>query len=110
MHEIKSVNLKGWNKTQKVNRLSLFFVQTINYLADPTIQDKLIPVDIFEIGEMLSNKIKDSDSFEFFTIQRYAKALLNNPKYKITLDYYKGRTTNQHQKKEDSYLRDIIDG
>ena len=40
----------------------------MDYLADPKVQDRKIPVEIFEMAEILSNKIKGSAGVEFFML------------------------------------------
>jgi len=43
----------------------MFIVQSLDYLADPTVTDRKIPIEIFEISQMLSKKIRGSDTEDF---------------------------------------------
>ena len=61
---ILSLPMKGKDKEANLKRVNEFIVQSLDYLADPTI-DRKIPMEIFEIGQIMSIKIKGSDGEEF---------------------------------------------
>ena len=63
----------------------MFFIKTIDYIADPNFPTRKIPLELFEIGEMLSSKIKNSKSEEFIQLLRYAFGLKEHPKYEIKM-------------------------
>ena len=66
--QILTLEMKGKQKQINVQRLNSFIVQSLDYLADPTETERKIPVEMFEISQILSNKIKGSDGSEFFAL------------------------------------------
>ena len=65
--QILSLDLKGADSDVNINKLSRFVTQTIDYLADPSGERK-IPIEMFEISEIISNKIKGSDTKQFYML------------------------------------------
>ena len=53
-------------------------------MAGSTTIEGKTPIDLLEISQLLSLKIKNSDCEEFFMLKRYAKYLLLQPKYNVT--------------------------
>ena len=51
-----------------MKRFTDFIVHTIDYIADPTVSERKIPVEMFSISQILSTKIKNSYSEEFMMI------------------------------------------
>ena len=76
---------------ENLKRFALFFVRTIDFIADPNhLKPKeeggiKIPLELFSVGQMLSSKIKHSESDEFTYILRYVKGLKMTKKYDIAL-------------------------
>ena len=66
--QVMTLDIKGDQKQINLQRVATFIVQSLDYLADPTVTERKIPVEIFEICEILSNKIKGSDGLEFFML------------------------------------------
>ena len=86
MDQIKGLSFKGEDQQANIKAVNQFIVQTFDFIADPTVNDRQIHIDIFEISQLLSNMIQHSETEEFYLLQRYTSALLNNPKYNISQD------------------------
>ena len=84
---ILNLPIKGKDKIANQKRVNMFIVQSLDYLADPTFGDRKIPLEMFEISQIISIKIKGSyQSQSFHMFQRYATALSNNEKYNISIE------------------------
>ena len=51
-----------------ITRLNEFIAQTLDYLADPVNTQRKLPVDVLEISEIISSKMKDENREEFFML------------------------------------------
>ena len=69
--EIIKLNIKGISNQENLRRFALFIVKTLDHIADPTIKNKLIHIELFDIGKMMSLKITSSRNEEFNTVLRY---------------------------------------
>ena len=68
MDQVKKLNYKGSDYYGSIGRLARHFIQTMDYLAQPTDDGRKIPMDMFEISQILSSKIKQSDYLGFLTV------------------------------------------
>jgi len=90
---LKKILCPKRKETYKKNlkRFALFFAKTIDFIADPDHAKPEeeggteIPFELFSVGQMLSSKIKHSQSDEFTYILRHVNGLKMTEKYDIAL-------------------------
>ena len=55
------IEVVGSGNEYCLNRFSIFFTKTLDFIADPNFNDRLIPSELFDIGNMLTSKFKNSN-------------------------------------------------
>jgi hypothetical protein len=80
------VEIIGKGNQKNLAKFGVFCCKTLDYIADPNFAEREIPSELFDIGHMLTKKLKNSNNIEFFRLLRYVNGLKYLEKYHIGLD------------------------
>ena len=84
-NELAQIDILGKGNEGNLNRFALFFTRTIDRIVDPGTIGAVLSSELFDIGEMLTNKMRNSSKLEFNTVMRHVNGLKNLVKYHIGL-------------------------
>jgi hypothetical protein len=68
-----------------LTKFGIFVSKTLDYIADPN-HDRKIPSELFEIGHMMTKKLREANLLEFYGLLRFVNALKYHEKYHIGLE------------------------
>ena len=52
-NDILQLNLTNTKNRENLRRFCTFFARTLDYMADPDVEGRMVPIELFDIGLML---------------------------------------------------------